>query len=182
MSKQVKGIIIRGYKDRLNGVDDAALISIRGLKAIDTTKIRSSMRKKNIKITVMRNALASKAFEGSKLTGLEDLMKEANALCYGGNSVVEVARELVKLIEEFPTLELKGAILDGDLFAGAKGVKELSKYPTREEGIAQVVTLVVSPAKKLLGQIKGPGAGVAGIVKAIETKLEKGEAIAKMAG
>ncbi|MGE3107883.1 MAG: 50S ribosomal protein L10 [Phycisphaerales bacterium] len=182
MSKQVKGIIIRGYKERLEGVNDAALISIRGLKAIDTTKIRASMRQKNIRITVMRNSLAGKAFEGSKLTGLEPLMKEANALCYGGNSVVEVARELVKLIEVFPTLELKGAILDGDLFAGDKGVKELSKYPTREEGIAQVITLIVSPAKKLVAQIKGPGSNIAGLVKAIEDKLEKGEAIAKKAG
>lgn len=182
MSKHVKGIVIREYKSRLNGVDDAALISIRGLKAIDTTKIRASMRQKNIKITVVRNSLAGKAFEGSKLTGLEPLMKEANALCYGGSSVVEVARELVKLIEEFPTLELKGAILDGDLFKGAAGVKELSKYPTREEGIAKVVTLIVSPARKLMAQIKGPGSTVAGLVKAVETKLEKGEAIAKKAG
>ncbi|MBC7771660.1 MAG: hypothetical protein H7210_04120, partial [Pyrinomonadaceae bacterium] len=79
----------------------------------------------------------------------------------------------------FPGLEVKGAILDGELFSGAKGVKELSKYPTREEGIAQIVTLIVSPAKKLMAQIKGPGSGVAGIIKAIETKLEKGEAIAK---
>jgi len=179
MSKQVKGMIIRSYKERLGDTQDATLISIRGLKAIDTTKIRSDLRKKNIKIAVVRNSLAMKAFEGSKLAGLEPLMKEANALCYGGNSVVEVARELVKLMETFPTLELKGAILDGDLFTGAKGVKELSKYPTKEEGIAQFVTLIVSPAKNLMAQVKGPGAKVGGILKAIETKLEKGEAIAK---
>ncbi len=41
-----------------------------------------------------------------------------------------------------------------------------------------MVTLVVSPAKKIMGQIKGPGSNIAGIIKAIETKLEKGEAIA----
>jgi len=180
MSKQVKGMIIRSYKDRLGDTQDATLISIRGLKAIDTTKIRSTLRKKNISISVIRNSLASKVFEGTGLSGLEPLLKEANALCYGGNSVVEVARELVALIEQFPTLEVKGAILDGELFTGAKGVKELSKYPTREEGIAQIVTLIVSPAKKLMAQIKGPGSGVAGIIKAIETKLEKGEAIAKV--
>ena len=48
-------------------------------------------------------------------------------------------------------------------FEGKKGVTELSKFPTKDEAIAQVVTLVVSPAKKLMAQIKGPGATVAGM-------------------
>jgi large subunit ribosomal protein L10 len=106
-------------------------------------------------------------------------MKGANAIAYGGNSVVEVARELVKLFADFPLIEMKGAILDGQLFEGEKGVKELSKYPTREEGLAKVVTLLVGPGRNLMGQIKGPGSKVAGIIKAIEERLEKGEAIAK---
>ena len=52
-------------------------------------------------------------------------------------------------------------------------------YPTRDEAIAKVVTLVLSPGGKLASQIAGPGARLASIVKAIEEKLEKGEAIAK---
>jgi hypothetical protein len=66
-------------------------------------------------------------------------------------------------------------------FKGKAGVTELSKFPTREEAIGQNVTLIVSPGRKLVAQIKGPGSNVAGLVKAIETKLEKGEAITKVA-
>ncbi|MEO1717335.1 MAG: hypothetical protein AAFR76_09510, partial [Planctomycetota bacterium] len=72
-----------------------------------------------------------------------------------------------------------GAVLDGELYAGEAGVTALSKFPTRDEAIAKVVTLVLSPARNLVAQVKGPGANVAGLVKAIEEKLEKGEAIAK---
>lgn len=179
MSKTVKGMIIRNYQATFQGASDAAIISIRGLKGHDTTKLRTKLRAKKIKVTVVQNALARKAFEGTGLAALSDRLTGSNALAFGP-SVVEVAREIVKVMEEFPTLELKGAILDGQFFEGAKGVKELSKYPTREEGIAQIVTLVVSPAKKLLAQIKGPGSTVAGIIKAIETKLEKNEPIAKV--
>lgn len=183
MSKAVKTLIMRDYKTRVSdgagNYPDAAVISIRGMKAIDTTKLRTNLRKKNIKITVVQNSLARKTFEGSNLAALNDLLKGASALAYGGNSVVEVARELVDMIKGMPLLELKGAILDGTVFPGKAGVVELSKFPTREEGIAQIVTLVVSPAKKLAAQIKGPGSNVAGLIKAIETKLEKGEAIAK---
>jgi large subunit ribosomal protein L10 len=179
MSKTVKGMIIREYKSRLQGMDDATLISIRGISSNDTNKIRGTLRKKNIRVTMVQNALARKAFEGTGLEGLGPIMKGANALAYGGASVVEVARELVKLLAEFPLIEMKGAILDGQLFEGEKGVKELSKYPTREEGLAKVITLLVSPGRTLMGQVKGPGAKVAGIIKAIEERLEKGQAIAK---
>jgi large subunit ribosomal protein L10 len=181
MSKTVKGMIMRDYKARTAGIDDAMLISIRGMKATETTKLRNKLNTQKIKITVIRNSLAKKTFEGSSLSGLEKLLTGPSALVYNqGGSVVDAARAIVKVVADFPTLELKGAILDGTLFEGKKGVEELSKFPTKEEAIAQAVTLVVSPGRKLLAQIKGPGSNVAGLLKAIEAKLEKGEAIAKI--
>lgn len=183
MSKPIKSIMMRDYGSRV-GVDtkDAMLISIRGLKAVDNTKVRNQLAKKQIKITVVRNSLARKAFEKSELAPLAELMTGASALAYGGESVIQVAREIVELIGKFPAIELKGAILDGQLFEGKAGVEELSKFPTKDEAIGRVVTLVVSPGRKLMGQIKGPGGALAGIVKSIEEKLEKGETIAKKAG
>jgi large subunit ribosomal protein L10 len=181
MSKQVKEMIIREYKSRLAGFNDATLISIRGVKAQDTTKLRGVLRKKQVKVSVIRNSLAKKALAGSGLEPLFPLMEGNSALVYGGNSVVEVARELAKILGDIPNMELKGAVLDGQLFKGEKGVKELSKFPTKEEALSQTVTLILGPARKLAAQIKGPGGNIAGLVKAIETKLEKGEAIAKKA-
>jgi ribosomal protein L10 len=184
MSKTVKNIIMRDYKTRIAGgrdaFPDATLISIRGLKGIETTKLRHTLAQKQIKITVVQNALARKTFEGTNLAPLTDLLTGSNALAYGGQSVIEVARELFAALAKMPGLELKGAVLDGMLFSGKAGVEELSKFPTRDEAVGKVVTLIVSPARKLVAQVQGPGATVAGLIKAIETKLEKGQAIAKV--
>ncbi len=180
MSKTVKSMIMRDYTTRVGDIKDGMLISIRGLKAIDTTKLRNNLAKQKVKVTVIRNSLAKKQFKGTSFEKLETLLTGPSALVLSQTSVVEAARSIVGLLKDFPTLELKGAILDGTLFEGKKGVEELSKYPTREEAIGQAVTLIVSPGKKLLAQVKGPGSNVAGIIKAIESKLEKGEAIAKV--
>lgn len=182
MSKTIKSMIISEYRERIEGFDDATLISIRGVSSNDTNKIRKKLRTKKIEIAVMRNALARKAFEGSGLSGLEPLLQGATAIAYGGQSVVEVAREMVALLAEFPAIELKGAILDGTLFSGKDGVKELSSFPTREEALGQTVTLILAPAGKLVSQAKGPGSSLASIIKSIEEKLEKGETIARKAG
>lgn len=184
MSKPVKQLIMQDYQTRLAGTSDAMVISIRGMNAIDTNKVRHTLRKKNIKVQVVRNALAKRVIGegGGGLAALAEVLEGPSALAWGGNSVVEVAREIVALIATFPLLELKGAVLDGQLFKGKAGVTELSKFPTREEAIGQVVSLVVGPGRKLVAQVKGPGSNVAGIIKAIETKLEKGETIARKAG
>lgn len=179
MSKHVKEMIMRDYKDRLGDTSDAMVISLRGVKGTAATAIRNDLAKKKIKITVVRNSLAKKSFAGTALESLSEFLTGSSALAYGGQSVVEVAREIVAQIEKNPLLEMRGAILDGMVFKGKAGCAELSKFPTKDEAIADVVTLVVSPAKKLMGQVKGPGSNLMGIVKAIEGKLEKGETIVK---
>ncbi len=186
MSKTIKQSLMTEYRERVSADGgqipaEAMLLSLRGLKAVDTTRARARLRQKKVRVTVIRNSLAKKAFEGSPLAQFNDLLTGANALAYGG-SVVEIAREVVELAKTMPAIELKGAILDGTLYSGKAGVEELSKYPTRGEAIAQVVTLVISPGRTLVGQVLGPGRTVAGLVKAIEGRLEKGESIAKKAG
>lgn len=176
MSKTVKSVMMKEYTGKVAGASDAMLISIRGLKGIAATKLRGSLRKKQISITVIRNSLAKKTFADTGLKALGELLTGPSALAYGP-SVVEVAREIVSLIKDFPGIELKGAVLDGTLFKGKAGVEELSKFPTRSEAIGQAVTLIVSPGRNVLGQVQGPGSNVAGIIKAIELKLEKGEKI-----
>ena len=180
MSKPVKEMIVREYKERFEGTDDALVVSLRGIDNAGTGKIRKDLRAKDIRVQVVRNSLAVKAFEGTGLAGLEPVLKGQSAVVYGAETVVDVAREIVEVVKEFPDIELKGAVLDGQLFEGDSGVKELSKFPTRDEAIAQVITLVLSPARNLAGQLKGPGGRLAGILKAIEEKLENGESIAKV--
>jgi len=180
MSKPVKEMMIRDYIERVGEAEDALVIGLRGISSNDTNSIRTGLAKKEIRVTIMRNSLFGKAFGETALAPLEGVMSGASALAYGAESVVDVAREIVGLLRDFPDIELKGAVLDGKLFEGDAGVKELSKFPTRDEAIAQAVTLVLSPARNLVGAVKGPGSGLAGILKSIEEKLESGETIAKI--
>ncbi len=181
MSKAVKELMMRDYQTLLEGVEDALVVSIRGVAANDNNRMRTSLAASQIKITVIRNRLARKIFADTSLAGLDPILEGPSAIAYGAESVVDVARELVKWAKEVKNLELKGAVLDGQVFEGNKGVIELSKFPTRDEAIAQAVTLVLSPGQNLMSQVAGPGGRLVGIIKAIEEKLEKGEAIAKSA-
>lgn len=186
MSKTVKEMIVRDYRTRFKGVEGAVAVELRGLDSITTNRMRTHLRKKEVRVTVVKNSLAKRAFEGGALQALAPSLKGPTAVVYGvGPSVVDVAREIVQWVKEHDKKQekchFKGAVLEGVYYDGPAGVDKLSKMPTRDEAIAQVVAIVLGPAKKLVGAAVGPGRRVLGIVKEIESRLEKGETIAAKA-
>lgn len=180
MSKVVKDIMMRDYQERLGDLEDAMVISLRGVPANDNNAIRSELATKDIHVTVVRNKLFLQTFGETKLAELAPVLTGSNAMVYGAESVVEVAREIVEIVKKFPGVELRGAVLDGVLFEGESGCEALSKFPTRDEAIAKDVSVILGPGRALLASVKGPGSALVGIVKSIEQKLEDGETISKI--
>jgi large subunit ribosomal protein L10 len=179
MSKPVKELMMADYQKRFAGVDEALLIDIRGVDANENNALRLDLASKAIRVTVVKNNLARKAFAGTDLEPLTPVLEGPSALAYGAESVVDLARVLVEWAKKVESLQLKAAVLDGELFEGEAGVQRLSRYPTRPEAQAQAVQLLLVPAANLVGAITSPGALIAGIVKEIHEKLEKGETVSK---
>jgi large subunit ribosomal protein L10 len=132
--------------------------------------MRGSLLEKGIKVTIVKNALARRTFKGGPLASLEKALKGPSAMLTGAENAIIVARAIVKAAEAEKKIVLKGAIFDGEYYDGDAGVKKLGSFPTREEAQAKVVTLVLSPARNIMG-----------CVKTIQEKLEKGETISKVA-
>ena len=172
MSKPVKSLQIKSYQKRFKNVDGAVLINIRSLKSSDSNVLRAKLASKKIKISVVKNSLAREAFKGTTFEIFKEVLSGPCSMVYGGESVVSVARELIEILKGNESVEFKGAVMEGILFKPNE-IDALSKYPTKVEAQAQVITLVVSPARNLVGQLLGPGRTIGGIVKAIEAKKEK---------
>ena len=172
MSKPIKNLTTAGYRKRFGDLDGAVLVDVRGVPSNQANNLRAALKQKQVRVTVVKNSLAKKALAGTRLEGLAKLLEGPSAIVYGAESVVTVARELIAATKDIEALKFKGAIMDGTLF-GPEQVKDLSKYPTKPEAQAQLVTLIFSPARKLAGQIVGPGRKVASLIKAVQEKREK---------
>ena len=181
MSKPIKDMIIAEYRKRFGDVTGGIVVEIRTLEATANNKLRNAFRQKGVRVTVLKNSLARKAFEGGPLEPLGKSLAGSSALIYGEGTVVDIAREVVRAAGEIKELKLKAAVLDGEYFDGAEGVDRLSRFPTKDEAIAKVVSIVLAPAGKVVAAAKAPGAKILGIVKEVESRLEKGEAIAATA-
>ena len=179
MSKPVKELILADYKKRFDDVEAALVIDVRGMDANDNNALRLDLASKDIRVTIVKNSLARKAFAGTVLEPIIGSLQGPSALAYGAESVVDVAREMVAWARKLEHLELRAAVLDGELFEGKAGVARLSQYPTRLEAKARVVQLVLAPAATLVAAMLGPPSGILSIVKEIERRLSDEEPISK---
>jgi len=169
MSKPIKELVRKELIARFQGISSLAVVGFTGLNAVTNTRVRSRLRDKGIRMTVVKNVLARQAFTEIGIPDAGQMLDGPCAVVYGGDNIVSVVRELLDIGKEAPTLTVKAALLEGEIF-GADRIDELSKFPTRDEAIAAVLTCAVSPARRLVGCVAAPAANIAGILKAIEDK------------
>src|SRR5947208_524338 len=181
MSKKVKSLLEKDIAKRLGDIDGVAVINPRGINAIKNNLIRRRLREKGLRMTVVKNTLAKRATSTSKIKGFESLLDGPSALIYGKASISTIARALLDEKKADETIELRGMFFDGEVYVGDKGVETVSKLPTREEAIGQVVALLLSPGKNLASIFKGQAGKIASLIKAIEEKREKEGAAAPAA-
>lgn len=174
MSKYVKGLIESELKNMItdNGISEFVVVSIMGVGGVDNNTMRGELKKKGVRLSVVKNSLFRRAMSSQGMEGVGNLFSGPCAVVYGGDSIVDVAKELETWAKNLNALEVKGAYLDGTMLDAA-GAKNLAKMPTRKELQATLAGTVVSPARKLAGSIAGPASLIAGCVKTIVEKAEK---------
>ena len=185
MSKPVKQMIRAQLLERLEGVKSLAVVGFSGLDAVATNRIRGLLREKSIRMTVVRNLLAKQAFHEVGLDQAGGLLEGPCAVTYSlehdQGALITMVRELLAIGREYPALTVKAALMDGDVYQGDADVSALSKFPTREEALSQVLGSILSPASSLAACIVTPGGQVASLLKAIEEKAGEGAAEAEAA-
>ena len=173
MSKKVKNLIEKHIESDLQGIDGIAVINPRGIGAIKNNLIRRRLNDKGLKMRVVKNTLAKRAGDRTKIKGFDKLLDGPSAVVFGKASISTIARALLEEKKLDDTLELRGMFFDGEVYVGDKGVEQVSKLPTREEAIGQVLAAILGPGAKLGGIFKGQAGKVAALIKAVEEKAEK---------
>lgn len=159
MSKYVKELVTRDIRRRLEGVDDAVLVSCVGMDANTTNELRTELDSKDIHMLVVKNSLARRATDGTQLSAAFEGASGQIGVCWGSTDFVSLVKEIVKLDkdgEKYDSFVADGGVMDGERL-DADGLKAVSKWPSREEQISLLVGQILGPGAQLSAALLGPG-------------------------
>lgn len=175
MSKLVKNMLVDDLKKRLGNVGDAVVVSLGRLDAQKTTELRKTLRQKKIQLQLVKNSLARRATLETPLAPAFEKTEGMLAIAWGGDDVVDLAKELDRLagVKEYEGLECRGGALDGARL-DADDIKRVAKWPTRAEQLSILSGQISSLGATLSGQILSAGGVLAGQLASRVEELEKG--------
>ena len=137
-----------------------------------TTSLRRECYKKDITVRVVKNTLLRKAMERTEdrdYTELYEVLKGQTALLFGdvGNAPARVLKEFRKK-HDMPIL--KGAFVEEATYLGDENLEALTNIKSKEELVADVIALLQSPMKNVVGALNSGGNTLSGLVKALQER------------
>ncbi len=172
MTKQEKNQQIDDLVQTLTANNVIYLADASGLSAERTSNLRRICYSKNVTLTVVKNTLLMKAFE--RVEGKD--FSELYSVLGGPTAVMtaEASNAPAKLIKEFRKKDtkpaLKGAYVEESCYIGDDQLQALIDIKSKEQLIGEVIGLLQSPVRNVLGALQSGGHTIAGLVKTLSDR------------
>lgn len=141
--------------EALGEAANAFLVDFKGLDAARSTDLRIKLREKDGRLRIVKNRLAKRAFAEGSLEVLEGDFVGQTAIAYPvGDDVVGVAKVLRDFAREHEIAPVKAGVVDGRVIT-LEEFAILADLPSREELIAKVLYLMMSPITGLATVLNG---------------------------
>lgn len=172
MTREEKTAVIEEIKDIFASSNCFYVTDCSTLSVEQVNKLRRSCFETGIQLRVIKNTLIRKALEQvseNDYSELYDSLHGPTAIMFSEN-----AKAPATLIKQFrETAErplLKAAYIDSSIFVGDDQLEALTKLKSKEELLGDVIGLLQSPMKNVIGALKSGGQTIAGLVKALEER------------
>ena len=133
-------------KNSVSGV----LVDYKGINVEEDTKLRKELREAGVNYFVEKNTMLLRAFKECGIEGFEEALNGTTALAVSNDDQTAPARILGKFAEKAgdEKFNLKAGYVEGEVYDQA-GVIALSKIPSKDTLLAQLVGSLQGPLQKL---------------------------------
>lgn len=158
--------VVAEIKGRFSDSEAVLLIDYRGLTVKQLSTLRANIRETGGEMTIYKNSLTEIAMRELALPSMESLLEGPSAFVFVAGDPVATAKALATFAKENKALELKGGLVANRVI-DEQGLVALSKLPSREELIAQLLGTMQNPLRGIATVCAGPMRGLATALDAI---------------
>lgn len=171
LSRSAKTEKVKKLASELETSTSAIIGTFAGLTASKDFELRKAIRNAGGSYHVVKNKLAARASEGTKIEAALQGLKGVSAVAYTAGDPVALAKALSTWVKDNAEFTFKLGIIDGKVI-DVREIGELATMPGKEELFSKLLFLIQSPAQRLATVINATGRDLAVV---INQGVEKGK-------
>jgi large subunit ribosomal protein L10 len=163
ISRATKTLKVQVLTKELESSTSALIGTFKGLTASKDFDLRKTVRAAGGSYHVVKNKLAAKASQGSKIEAALQGLKGVSAVAYTSGDPVALAKALSTWVKENSEFSFKLGIVDGKLIS-VEEITALATMPGKEELFSKLLFLIQSPAQRLATVLAATGRDLAVVI------------------
>ena len=167
MNKDKKKSYLEEMKSFFNKTSSVFVTHYQGLTVKQIDELRAEMRKHGILFKITKNRITKLALEGSKYKKLENLFSGPTAIAFSEYAITS-AKILTKFAKKNSNLKIIGGIMEEEPLS-VEEVEKIATLPTLDEARANIVSILATPAQKIISILLATGSKIA-ILALIKSK------------
>src|SRR6195952_1992147 len=160
ITKAKKNEKVKMLATELEHSTSAIVGTFKGLTASKDTDLRRIIREAGGSYHVVKNKLAAKSAEGTKVEAALQNLKGVSSVAYTSGDPVALAKALSTWVKDNAEFTFKLGIVDGKVIDIAQ-IQALATLPGKEELFSKLLFLIQSPAQRLATVINATGRNLA---------------------
>jgi large subunit ribosomal protein L10 len=163
LSKSKKNEKVKQLASELEHSTSAIIGTFTGLTAAKDFELRKAIRAAGGRYHVVKNKLAAKSAQGTKVEKALQGLKGVSSVAYTSGDPVALAKALSTWVKDNAEFTFKLGIIDGKVI-NVTEIQSLATLPGKEELFSKLLFLINSPATRLATVINATGRNLAVVV------------------
>lgn len=172
LTLEAKKAVVEEVNQVASAAHSAVAAEYRGLTVGQMTELRGRAKTSGVYLRVVRNTLARRAFEGTAFECMNEDLIGPLVLAFSQEEPGAAARVIKDFARDHDKLLVRLVSFDGKLLPAASGIDTLASLPTRDEALAQFLSVMLAPITQMVRTVAEPHARLVRVLGAYRDQKE----------